>query len=143
MIHAGSQILDSGSFVTGFTPPDYVVDGILQRGFLYSMTSPTGGGKTAISLRIAAHVALGRTIGTREVQPGKCLMLISENPDDVRARWIGLSEQMGFFPDEVEVLFLPQIIPLRKIAAIFACRGGTKGTFQLGGGGHQRGIFSW
>jgi hypothetical protein len=37
-------------FLKGFIPPDYLIDGILQRRFIYSLTAPTGGGKTAIAL---------------------------------------------------------------------------------------------
>jgi hypothetical protein len=41
------RILSSKEFVAGFEPPDYLVDGLLQEGFLYSL-------KTAITLRLAA-----------------------------------------------------------------------------------------
>jgi hypothetical protein len=40
-------------FLKGFVPPDYIVDGVLQRRFIYSMTGRTGGGKTAIALALA------------------------------------------------------------------------------------------
>src|SRR5262249_59998230 len=40
----------SKQFVAGFVPPDYIVDGFLQEGFLYSLTGSTGAGKTAITL---------------------------------------------------------------------------------------------
>ena len=49
----------SAEFVVGFVPPDYLIDGLLQRRYVYSLTGPTGSGKTAIALRIAIHVALG------------------------------------------------------------------------------------
>ena len=45
--------LSSAEFVAGFTPPDYLIAGLLQRRFLYSLTSPTGGGKTAIAILLA------------------------------------------------------------------------------------------
>jgi hypothetical protein len=48
-------ILSSAQFVSGFVPPDYVIFGLLQRRFLYSLTGKTGAGKTAILLRIAAR----------------------------------------------------------------------------------------
>ena len=46
-------ILSSAKFAEGFVPPDYVIFGLLQRRFLYSITGRTGAGKTAILLRIA------------------------------------------------------------------------------------------
>src|SRR4051794_27499941 len=56
-------ILSSQQFIAGFVPPDYLVDRILQRRFAYSLTGPTGAGKTAISLLITASVAMKRAIG--------------------------------------------------------------------------------
>jgi hypothetical protein len=34
-------IVSSAGFLAGFVPPDYLIDGILQRRFCYSMTAPT------------------------------------------------------------------------------------------------------
>src|SRR6187551_3029128 len=72
-------ILSSGEFVQGFVPPDYLIDGLLQRRFCYSNTGQTGGGKTALALLIAAHVALGRPLGRRQVEQGRVLFFAGEN----------------------------------------------------------------
>ncbi|WMT73426.1 AAA family ATPase [Bradyrhizobium sp. Ash2021] len=101
----------------GFIPPDYLLDGILQRRFCYSFTARTGTGKTAIMLRIAAHVALGRPLGSRNVERGKVLYFAGENPDDIRMRWIAMSAEMGFDVDTVEVYFIAgtfKILVLQK-----------------------------
>ena len=110
-----ARVLSSAEFIEGFVPPDYLIDGIIQRHRIYSNTGVTGCGKTAIMLRLLAQVALGKTLGGRDVAQGRCLMLVGENPDDVRARWIALSEQMGFFPDEIDVHFMPGIYPLAEL----------------------------
>ena len=47
---------ESGEFVANFTPPEYLIDGFLQRRFVYSITGPTGSGKTCIALLFAVHV---------------------------------------------------------------------------------------
>jgi hypothetical protein len=91
----GRLLLTSSEFVDTFTPPDYLIDGLLQRRFFYSLTAPTGTGKTCIALRIAAHVALGLPLAGHEVERGKVLFFAGENPDDVRMRWIKLLEEMG------------------------------------------------
>jgi hypothetical protein len=62
------MIQSSGRFTRGFVPPDYLVDGILQRRFCYTLTASTGVGKTAVMLRVSAHVALGRSIGNIPVE---------------------------------------------------------------------------
>jgi hypothetical protein len=94
---ASRKLLQSSAeFVQEFVPPDYLIEDILQRRFIYSITARTGGGKTAICLLIAASIAGGRPIGKFGVGRGRVLYLAGENPDDVRMRWIAMSQQMGF-----------------------------------------------
>jgi hypothetical protein len=108
---AGAPVpfLSSREFVAGFTPPDYLVDGILQRGYFYSLTAQPAAGKTAIGLLIAAHIGLGRFLGSREVQQGNVLILCGENPDDTRMRWIGMGEEASFDVETIPVSFMPGI----------------------------------
>jgi hypothetical protein len=100
-------IQSSEEFVAGFVPPEYLIDGLIQRRFIYSTTALTGSGKTSVALRISAHVALGLKLGNRDVEQGKVLYLAGENPDDVRMRWIKLCEEMGVEPKDLPVFFLP------------------------------------
>ena len=100
-------ILSSIEFTSGFVAPDYDWDRILVHGFTYSMTGKTGSGKTAIMQRLMAHTALGRSLAGREIVQGNVLMLAGENPDDVRMRWIALSEQIGFDLQRIPVAFRP------------------------------------
>jgi hypothetical protein len=111
-------IQSSADFTRDFVPPDYLIDGILRRRFCYALTATTGTGKTAIMLRVSAHVALGRAIGNIQVEQGKVLYFAGENPDDIRMRWIGLSGEMGFDEKEAEVYFIPNTF---KISALRAC----------------------
>jgi hypothetical protein len=102
----GPRLMSSAAFVRDFVPPDYLIAGILQRRFLYSITGRTGGGKTAVCLRIAAHVAEGIPLGSAAVSKGRVLYLAGENPDDIRMRWIVLMEQMGLDANEIAVDFV-------------------------------------
>lgn len=101
-----SLIISSEAFTQDFTPPDYLIDGLTQRRFIYSLTGNTGAGKTAVALRLAAHVALGTSFGDYEVEQGRVLYFAGENPDDLRMRWIALSEQMRFDRDLIDVHFI-------------------------------------
>jgi hypothetical protein len=104
----------SAEFVGNFVPPDYLIDGLLQRRFVYSFTGPTGSGKTAIILLIAFHVAYGLSLAGHEVEKGRVLFFAGENPDDVRTRWIKVCEEFGIEPDDVDVVFMPFTLKLSE-----------------------------
>ena len=109
-------ILSSAQFVTGFIPPDYVLEGVLQRRFIYALTGKTGAGKTAIMLLLAALIALGTAIGDRTVEKGRVLYLAGENADDVRMRWIAMAQQMDFDIDAIDVYFIAGVFKLSEMA---------------------------
>ena len=108
-------IFSSGEFISGFVPPDYLIDGLIQRRFCYSLTAPTGTGKTAVALLLTAHIALGQAIGEYRVEQGSVLYLAGENPDDVRMRWLAMADAMGFDIDKINVHFLPGVYKLSEI----------------------------
>src|SRR5262249_43589655 len=111
----GPRLVSSGEFIRAFAPPDYLIDGMLQRRFIYSITGRTGEGKTTVCLRIAAHVAEGLQLGKAEVTPGRVLYLAGENPDDIRMRWLALTEAMGFDAGTVSVDFVDGRFKLSEI----------------------------
>ena len=88
-----------------FVPPDYLVDTILQRGFLYSFTAQTGVGKTTVAMRLAAHVATEKPFCGHDVQKGQVLYFAGENPTDITMRWLGLTKEMGIDPKTINVHF--------------------------------------
>jgi hypothetical protein len=97
--------MSSRDFISGFVAPEYIVDGLLLRGFSYSLTAATGAGKTAISLLLAASVALGKKFADLETERGRVLFFAGENTQDIRQRWIALAEALNFDADAVEVWF--------------------------------------
>ena len=105
-------IQSSGEFVSEFVPPDYLIDGWLQRRFVYSITGMTGHGKTTVMLFIAICAALGIKIDGREVEKCRVLFFAGENPDDIRMRWIKLCEEIEKDPADVDVFFLPGTPPI-------------------------------
>jgi hypothetical protein len=91
---ASGRILIGDDFVTDFTPPDWLIDGIVQRGRLYACTSLTGHGKTAVWLYIACMVHASRMVGNLDAVGGHVLYIAGENPEDLKARMHGM---VGFF----------------------------------------------
>ena len=88
---AQKRLLSYAEFLRGFMAPDYLIDRILQRHFLYALTAQTGHAKTAMALLIAELVASEGTtyFGTHRVEPGRVIYMIGENADDVRMRCMG------------------------------------------------------
>jgi AAA domain len=122
-------IKTSAEFVAGFVPPDYVVDGLLQQAFLYSLTGATGAGKTSIALRLAASVALGISLAGRETKKARVLYVAAENPDDVRMKWIALAPHMDFDPSAIEVFFTDRRFTISKMIPVLRAE-----LERLGGG---------
>lgn len=78
--------MNLADFCAAFEPPDFLVDGLLQRGCLYALTRATGSGKTAAALSIAAAIASGTPLGERSVKRGRVLFLDGEHASDVAPR---------------------------------------------------------
>ena len=81
-----SRFRKGWAFMDDYEPPDWLVEGIVQRGRLYACTSLTGHGKTAVWLYIACMIQASRYVGNIETTPGNVLILAGENPEDLKAR---------------------------------------------------------
>ena len=110
-------ILDAPAFLATFTMPDYLIDGIIQRGRLHALTSPTGHGKTAVALFLACMMAMARNIGTIEVTQGDVLILGGENPDDLCVRLHAACQAYALDPALLPVFVMPGNFPLDAEAA--------------------------
>lgn len=110
-------IKTSAEFVRDFVPPEYLLDGVLQKRFCYSFTAQTGVGKTTVAMLISAHVADGRSLGTLDVAKGTVLYFAGENPTDIQMRWLGLTQEMKMDPATADVHFIPGAVPLSTVAA--------------------------
>ena len=107
------RMQSAADFTRDFVAPEYIVDGVIQRGRLYTLTAPTGSGKTAVMLYAAAAIAQGDLFYDRDVEPGDVLFLAGENPDDVRARQIATMEFYGIDPEMCRVHFIPGTFSIR------------------------------
>lgn len=110
-------ILSAAEFMAGFEPPDYVIDGIVQRQRLYALTSPTGHGKTAVALYVGCMVAAGRDLGAIEVSQGSVIFLAGENPDDLRCRLYAACQAYGLDAANLLLHVLPGNFPMTADAA--------------------------
>jgi hypothetical protein len=102
------KALSKQAFVGGFVPPDYLLDGILQRRFVYSLTAQTGHGKTALALLIARLVGGSdpkAALGRHAAEKGGIVYFAGENPDDLRMRVLG--DEALCNDDNARIWFIP------------------------------------
>ncbi|HMF29731.1 MAG TPA: AAA family ATPase, partial [Candidatus Cybelea sp.] len=107
-------------FVRGFRPPDYLIDGLLQRRFVYSLTGPTGHAKTAIALLMAQLVSCNdpnAMLGNRKVEHGRVVYFVGENPDDIRMRVIGADWMRNDDPMSDVIVFVPGVFNIGEMQA--------------------------
>jgi hypothetical protein len=103
-------LLNAAQFVASFTPPEYLIDGIVQRGYLYSLTARTGHGKTAVDMYISQAIARSQPMHGKEVLGGTVLFLAGENPDDIRARFLVLADEFKFNIEDIKIRFIDGVV---------------------------------
>jgi hypothetical protein len=113
-------ILSKAEFIKGFSPPDYLIEGILQRRFIYSLTGQTGHAKTAVALLLATLVASSTpntTLAGKPVDHGRVVYFVGENPDDVRMRVIGYDYKRTDDAAGDRLFFIPGIFNIAEMTA--------------------------
>lgn len=106
----GLRFLTKADFIGGFIPPNYLIDGMLQRRFVYALTGQTGHAKTAIALLIAGLVSTAEPnamLGSHKVEKGQVVYFVGENPDDIRMRVIGADSMRNDDPLADRITFIP------------------------------------
>jgi AAA domain/CHC2 zinc finger len=117
-VKRGVAIVRKENFVSGFRPLSYLVEGMLQRGFIYALTGATSHAKSAIALALAELVASpdrNAMFGKHHVEKGRVLYFVGENPDDIRMRVIGAdSLRVDAQPERDELYFIVGQIEIEK-----------------------------
>lgn len=126
---AGPLFQRAAAFAGGWKPAEYLVDGMVQRGWCYSLTSPTGHGKTAVILNLAASIGAGLQFAGQETMRGRVGYFAAENPNDIQARWIGMTEHMSL--DDPDVYFCPFTIDLATAFDQISAEAEAAGGFDL------------
>lgn len=100
------HIQTTAEFVAEWAPKPFLLKPIIEAGRLYTLTGPTGTGKTAIALLMALHIAMGQELAARRVRQSGVLFLAGENHEDVRTRWMTMLRIAGIDPATVPVHFV-------------------------------------
>jgi hypothetical protein len=116
--HKAFRALSKREFIEGFVPPDYLLEGILQRRFIYSLTAQTGHGKTALALLIARLVGGSdpkAALGKHAAEKGQVVYFAGENPDDLRMRVLG--DTALYEDDAARIWFIPGTFSIEAMRA--------------------------
>jgi len=111
-------LLSKADFLAGYVAPDYLLDGVLQRRFIYSLTAVTGHGKTALALLLAQAVGSAdpnARFGPHAVEKGKVVYFVGENPDDVRCRTIGADSKRSDDPTQDRIHYIPGVFDIAEL----------------------------
>ncbi|MBK1668325.1 hypothetical protein CKO28_09790 [Rhodovibrio sodomensis] len=100
------KLISVRDFVDGFEAPDFLIEDMAQRRFLYSLTGRTGDGKTAVLTTLSLCLAAGQEFAGRRVEQGRVAYFAGENADDVRARTLMTAERLGVSLDDLPLYFL-------------------------------------
>jgi len=102
--HSLARIREGRYFTEEYEAPDWIIEGVLQRGRLYACTSLTAHGKTAVWLYNACMIACGTPVGAHRTKKADVLIMQGENPDDLKGRILAMEQAVA--PD-----YLPYIMP--------------------------------
>jgi hypothetical protein len=130
----GVPLLSQTAFLKGFIPPSYLVDGVLQRGFIYALTGQTGHFKTAIALVLARAVGCddpNAKFGGHQVEKGRVIYFVGENPDDVRARVIAANALRADDPERDQIYYIPGVFKIPDLRARVELEAEKLGGFDL------------
>jgi len=97
------RIQTLGQFTKDHVPPPFLINRMFQKGYVYSITAPTGYGKTTVIICVVDHIAAGQELHGRKVRKERVLYFAGENPDDIRARFIKVAENRGVDPADMDI----------------------------------------
>jgi hypothetical protein len=104
------KILSKAQFLATLKIPNYLITGLLNRGYIYALTGQTGHAKTAVALLVAELVSCNdrnTVLGTHKVKKGRVIYFVGENPDDVIVRIMGMDKQRSDSTELDNVFFIP------------------------------------
>lgn len=97
------KIDSSEDFLADLAPLEYLVDGILPTGVVYSLTGFAGHGKTTLALQFAISIARGEAFHDRETSKGAVLIMAGENPYNVKWQYAAAIAARGLKARELDI----------------------------------------
>lgn len=103
---ADFKISSSADFLANLQPLEYLIDGILPTGVVYSLTGHAGHGKTTLALQFALAVSTGEDFHGNTTSQGSVLILAGENPYNVKWQYAAALAARGLQAADADVHFV-------------------------------------
>ena len=128
-------IINKAAFLAEYgRPPNFLIDDILQTGFIYALTGQTGHAKTAVALLLARLVSSpdpNAIFGTRKIKKGRVVYFVGENPDDVALRIKGSDAIRRDIPEDDDIAFVPGVFDIERMMTSLATDTKRNGVISL------------
>ena len=99
--------LSLSAFLAAAKPPVFLVEPMIQRGYLYTLTALTFHGKTTVLILLATCVATGRSFAGCHTGQGRVVYFAGENPDDVAQKFLVACDYWGLDPAQLPITIVP------------------------------------
>jgi hypothetical protein len=107
--HTGNvpRALSLAAFLDAAKPPAFLVEPMIQLGYLYTLTALTFHGKTTLLILLAICVAVGRDFAGCHTEQGRVVYFAGENPDDVAQKFLVACNFWGIDPAQLPITIVP------------------------------------
>jgi predicted RNA binding protein YcfA (HicA-like mRNA interferase family) len=101
------EAMSLAAFLAAAKPPEFLIDPILQRGFLYSLTALTFHGKTSTMIYMSLCVAAPKSFAGHDTQQGNVVYFAGENPDDIAQKFLVACDFWGLDATKLPITIIP------------------------------------
>jgi hypothetical protein len=106
--HAVPSSMQLAEFLAASSPPQFLIEPMLQRGFLYTLTAKTFHGKTSVLIYTLLCVAKrSMSFAGKHTEHGRVVLFAGENPDDTANKFLVACEYWGLDPAELPITVIP------------------------------------
>ena len=99
--------LSLAAFLAASKPPVFLVEPMIQRSYLYTLTALTFHGKTTLLILLAICVAIGKAFAGCHTRQGRVVYFAGENPDDVAQKFLVACDYWGLDPAQLPITIVP------------------------------------
>jgi hypothetical protein len=101
------QAVTLADFLAAAKPPEFLIDPLIQRGFLYTLTAQTFHGKTSTEIYAALCVASTMAFAGHHTERGRVVYFAGENPDDIAVKFTVACAFWNLAPRTLAITVIP------------------------------------